>query len=100
MSNGQGKDSKVFIILINYPLKVILTYYYFLDIQTLPTHLDDEYISVGGWKINVRSIVDVNATTDDVITGHNKLSMKLKLEVRRTFLPFIARLLSLFWYSD
>jgi hypothetical protein len=42
----RGKTQKCFIILFNYPLKVILTYYYFLVIQTLPTHLVDEYVNV------------------------------------------------------
>jgi hypothetical protein len=42
----KDRTQKCFIILFNYPLKVILTYYYFLVIQTLPTHLVDEYVNV------------------------------------------------------
>ena len=52
--------------------------------------IDDEVISIGGWKINVQSTIHRNATANDIIEGYNKLSTKLKLDIQKLFLPFLS----------
>lgn len=55
-----------------------------------PKYLDEEFVSIGGWKINVKSTVHRNARPGDIIKGYDKISSKLKLNVQRLFLPFFV----------
>lgn len=52
--------------------------------------IDDEVVSIGGWKINVKSTIDRNATSSQIVEGYNTLSTKLNLNVQGSFLPFFA----------
>jgi hypothetical protein len=52
--------------------------------------INNEVVTVGGWRIDVQSTINWNATSEDVIDGYNKLSTKLGLNVNRSFLPFFT----------
>ena len=52
--------------------------------------IDSGVVSIGGWKIDVQSTIDSIATPLDVIDGYDKLSSKLKLKTRKSFLPFFT----------
>lgn len=55
-----------------------------------PKYLDEEFVSIGGWKINIKSTIHRNARHDDITKGCDKMSSKWRLNVQRTFLPFFV----------
>ena len=46
-----------------------------------PKAINDDAISIGGWRINVQSTIHSDATAFEVITAFNQIQTKLNLLV-------------------
>jgi hypothetical protein len=55
-----------------------------------PKYINDEFVSIGGWNINIKSTIHRTARPDDIIKGFEKMSSKLGLNIQRLFLPFFV----------
>ena len=53
-----------------------------------PKAINDDVVSIGGWRINVQSTIHSDATAFEVIPAFNQIQTKLNLSVDRLFLPF------------
>ena len=53
-----------------------------------PSAINDDVISIAGWRINVQSTIHVDAKGFEVINAFNQVQTKMNLPVCRLFLPF------------
>jgi hypothetical protein len=53
-----------------------------------PKAINDDVVSIGGWRINVKSTIHLDATAFEVITAYDQINTKLNLPVDTLFRPF------------
>lgn len=52
--------------------------------------VNNQVVSIGGWRIDIQSVIHSTASSEDVISGYNILGKRLNLDIKRIFLPFFT----------
>jgi hypothetical protein len=65
-----------------------------------PKAINDDIVSIGGWRINIQSTIHADAKAFEVINAFNEIKTKLKLSPSRLFLPFFLMDIRNFFQVD
>jgi hypothetical protein len=65
-----------------------------------PKAINDDVVSIGGWRINIQSTIHADAKAFEVINAFNEIKTKLKLCPSRLFLPFFLMDIRNFFQVD